>query len=63
MHRNDSLGAATIDLILGSDFTALNAVGATSSPTTNLTQTYGGIRGNVSICQDKKAFSAADIGH
>jgi LCP family protein required for cell wall assembly len=34
----------------------------TSSPT-NLTQTYGGIRGNVSICHDKQAFSDTNDGH
>jgi LCP family protein required for cell wall assembly len=33
-----------------------------SSPT-NLTQTYGGIRGNVSICHDKRAFSDTNDGH
>lgn len=54
--------AGTIDLILGSDFTALKAARATMSPA-NLTQTYGGIRGNVGICQDKQAFSAANVGH
>jgi LCP family protein required for cell wall assembly len=40
----------------------------TPSPTpsatpTSLAKKYGGIRGNIGICQDKNAFSAGDVGH
>jgi LCP family protein required for cell wall assembly len=62
IQRNGSVAPGTMELIVGSDFTGLKAVSATTSPT-NLTKTYGGIRGNVGICQDKKAFSANNVGH
>jgi LCP family protein required for cell wall assembly len=54
------LNGSTVAGLAGS--TAAKALWATSPPT-NLARTYGGIRGNVGICQDKKAFSTADVGH
>jgi LCP family protein required for cell wall assembly len=42
--------------------TAASALQAAASPA-SLTQTYGGIRGNVRICQDRSAFSAGNVGH
>jgi LCP family protein required for cell wall assembly len=58
--RAKMLTGSTVAGLAGS--TAANALWATPRPT-NLTRTYGGIRGNVGLCQDKKAFSVADVGH
>jgi LCP family protein required for cell wall assembly len=58
--RAKMLNGSTVTGLAGS--TAASALWATTRPT-NLTRTYGGIRGNVGICQDRKAFSAADVGH
>jgi LCP family protein required for cell wall assembly len=56
--RNPSLTPGTVELILGSSFTALKAPSATS--TSNLTQTFGGITGSTKICKDHSAFSGPD---
>jgi LCP family protein required for cell wall assembly len=58
--RAKMLTGSTVAGLAGS--TAASALWATTRPT-NLTRTYGGIRGNVGLCQDKKAFSVADVGH
>jgi hypothetical protein len=59
-----TLTPGTVDVILGSDFTALasssSPSGSSSSPTSGLTQTYGGITGNTNICSDGSAFSGPD---
>ena len=59
-----TLTPGTVDVILGSDFTALASPsapsGPSSSPTAGLTQTYGGITGNTNICSDGSAFSGPD---
>jgi hypothetical protein len=61
-----TLTPGTVDVILGSDFTALasssssSPSGSSSSPTAGLTQTYGGITGNTNICSDGSAFSGPD---
>ncbi len=59
-----TLTPGTVDVILGSDFTALASPsapsGSSSSPTSGLTQTYGGITGNTNICSDGSAFSGPD---
>jgi LCP family protein required for cell wall assembly len=61
-----TLTPGTVDVILGSDFTTLAPAtpapptSSASSPTSNLTQTFGGITGNASICSDGAAFSGPD---
>ena len=61
-----TLTPGTVDVILGSDFTSLAPASSSSSsssaasPTAGLTQTYGGITGNTSICKDGSAFSGPD---
>jgi LCP family protein required for cell wall assembly len=56
--RNPALTPGTVELILGSSFTALKAPTGTS--TSNLTQTFGGITGGTKICKDQSAFSGPD---
>ena len=63
--RVPSLAPGTVQVILGSDFTTLAPVASSSSassssPTSNLTQTYGGITGSTNICSDGSAFSGPD---
>lgn len=56
---------APLQLILGSTFTALQAVqpAPTSSATIqNIASTYGGITGSVNICHDQAAFAGPDGG-
>jgi hypothetical protein len=62
--------AGTVDLILGSDFTSLKAVPASSgagsaksssSGLSNVTKTFGGITGNTNICNNRSAFSGPDV--
>jgi LCP family protein required for cell wall assembly len=66
-----TLTPGTVDVILGSDFTSLGATPtagsssasastSSSSPTSGLTQTFGGITGNTSICSDGSAFAGPD---
>jgi LCP family protein required for cell wall assembly len=42
---------------------AADTKGKAGTSPTKLAQTYGGIRGNVGLCQDANAFSAGDVGH
>jgi LCP family protein required for cell wall assembly len=60
--QSSSVTPGTVDLILGSSFTALKAPSAakTGSSTANLVKTYGGITGGVNVCQDSSAFSGPD---
>jgi LCP family protein required for cell wall assembly len=53
--RDPTLTPGTIDLILGSTFTALAA--PTSPGGTDLTKTFGGIHGSTGICKDSAAFA------
>ena len=67
--------SGTVDLILGSSFTGIEAAspGATpgagsssgasssSSGVSNVTTTYGGITGNTNICADSGAFTGPDV--
>jgi LCP family protein required for cell wall assembly len=67
-----SVPAGTVELILGSTFTGLKsgsgAATATPSPTAtrapasteNLTKQFGGINGNVGICDDSRVFQGPD---
>jgi LCP family protein required for cell wall assembly len=55
--RNSSLTPGTIELILGSTFTSFTT---SAPPTSDLTQTFGGITGNTKICKDQSAFSGPD---
>jgi LCP family protein required for cell wall assembly len=57
--HDSSLAPGTVDLILGSTFTALKA--KPSSPSTSvagLTKQYGGITGNANVCKDRSAFAS-----
>jgi LCP family protein required for cell wall assembly len=60
MRRDSSLTPGTVDLILGSSFTALKPVSAVSAhaQVAGLTKQYGGITGNVKICKDSTAFAS-----
>jgi LCP family protein required for cell wall assembly len=63
--QDPTLTPGTVVVILGSDFTSLAAApttGSGSNPTAGLTQTFGGITGNTSICSDGSAFSGPDGG-
>ncbi len=68
LQEDSSLSPGTVDLILGSSFTAATAptppaATATTSGaagTSNLASQYGGITGNVSICNDSAAFAGPD---
>jgi LCP family protein required for cell wall assembly len=67
IRRMASVPKGTIDLVLGSTFTELKTPSASSassgksgSSTANLTKTFGGIRGNVNVCQDTSAFAGPD---
>ena len=64
-----TLTPGTVDVILGSDFTSLASAptsgstassGSGSGSTAGLTQTFGGITGNTSICSDGSAFAGPD---
>ncbi|HMG64198.1 MAG TPA: LCP family protein [Streptosporangiaceae bacterium] len=61
--QEPGLAPGTVDVILGSDFTSLATTptaGSGSGSTAGLTQTFGGITGNTSICSDGSAFSGPD---
>lgn len=68
LQRDPSLTSGTLELILGANFTPLqmpkhgsspSPARSTSSPP-NLAGSYGGITGNVSICNDAGAFTGPD---
>jgi hypothetical protein len=60
LHLDSSLTPGTVDLILGSGFTALKPVSATSAHArvAGLSKQYGGITGNVNVCHDSAAFAS-----
>ncbi|HXW45967.1 MAG TPA: LCP family protein [Streptosporangiaceae bacterium] len=59
LELDPQLGSSTLHLILGSTFSALKPpVG--NQAIENLTITYGGITGNVNICDDQAAFAGPD---
>jgi hypothetical protein len=67
--QDPTLTPGTVDVILGSEFTSLATTptagagtpsAAGSGSTAGLTQTFGGITGNTSICSDGSAFSGPD---
>jgi LCP family protein required for cell wall assembly len=53
------VSAGTMNLIIGSTFSALQPV-PSSSALENIASTYGGINGNVNICSDQSAFAGPD---
>jgi LCP family protein required for cell wall assembly len=65
LQQNPSLTGTTLQLILGSTFTALlppgnsgtSSNGGTGSGLSSIASTYGGITGNANICSDSGAFS------
>jgi LCP family protein required for cell wall assembly len=59
LQLDPQLGSSTLDLILGSTFTALKPATGNQS-IQNLSGTYGGITGNVNICSDQAAFAGPD---
>jgi LCP family protein required for cell wall assembly len=61
LQLDSSLAPGSIDLILGSSFTALTSPAtASSSGTENFVGQYGGITGNAQICSDTSAFAGPD---
>jgi LCP family protein required for cell wall assembly len=61
LQKDPSLKNATLQLILGSNFTGLKAANANgNSAVSNLAKTYGGISGNTNICSDGAAFAGPD---
>jgi LCP family protein required for cell wall assembly len=59
LQLDPQLSGGTMNLILGSTFSALQPA-PSSSPLENIASTYGGITGNVNICSDKAAFAGPD---
>jgi LCP family protein required for cell wall assembly len=59
LELDPQLSGTTMNLILGSKFSALQPVPSSSS-LQNIASTYGGISGNVNICSDKAAFAGPD---
>jgi hypothetical protein len=62
LQKNSGVSPGTVNLILGSGFTALKSkaqarAGATSS-VSNLAKTYGGLTGTQNVCDDQGAFSS-----
>jgi LCP family protein required for cell wall assembly len=57
MLRDTSVTPGTVDLVLGSSFTELKAAPSSTS-TSDLTKTYGGITGNTNVCKDGSAFAS-----
>ena len=66
IEQDTSLSAGTVQLILGSTFTTLGSIPAappsssSSSGSQDLASQYGGITGNVQICNDSSAFAGPD---
>jgi LCP family protein required for cell wall assembly len=59
LQLDPQLTAGTMNLILGSTFSALQPV-PSSSGLENIASTYGGISGNINICSDQSAFAGPD---
>jgi hypothetical protein len=59
LQLDPQVSAGTMNLIVGSTFSALQPVPSSSS-LENIASTYGGISGNVNICSDKAAFEGPD---
>jgi LCP family protein required for cell wall assembly len=59
LQLDPQLTAGTMNLILGSTFSALQPV-PSSSGLENIASIYGGITGNVNICSDQSAFAGPD---
>jgi LCP family protein required for cell wall assembly len=66
VEQDTSLSAGTVQLIVGSTFTALRSApaatgnGSSSGGSQDLAGEYGGITGNVQICSDSSAFAGPD---
>lgn len=61
LQPDPQMTSPTLKLILGSSFTALKTASGNSG-IQNLAGTYGGLSGNVNICQDQAAFAGPDGG-
>ncbi len=59
LQLDPQVAAGTMNLIIGSTFSALQPV-PSSSAVENIASTYGGITGNVNICSDQAAFAGPD---
>ncbi|MGH3301165.1 MAG: LCP family protein [Streptosporangiaceae bacterium] len=65
LQQDPTLTGSAVQLILGSTFTALKSPGTSSSGgggsgVSDIASTYGGITGNVNICNDSSAFAGPD---
>lgn len=64
LQPDSNLTGSAVQLILGSTFTALKSTpsssGGSSSGVSDIASTYGGITGNVNICDDSSAFAGPD---
>jgi LCP family protein required for cell wall assembly len=65
LEPDPGLTGTALQLILGSTFTTVKSSpsassGSASSGVSNLASTYGGITGNVNICNDRSAFAGPD---
>jgi LytR cell envelope-related transcriptional attenuator len=57
LELDPSLTPGTVDLIVGSSFTALKPKAPKHQSVSNLSQKYSGITGSTSVCKDQNAFS------
>jgi LCP family protein required for cell wall assembly len=62
LQPDPSLRSTTLNLILGSTFTALKPASSASQGISSVAATYGGITANVNICNDSAAFSGPNGG-
>jgi len=63
LQENPTMTGGTVNLILGSSFTALKSkaaakAAARTSSVSNLAKTYGGLTGNANVCHDQGAFAS-----
>ena len=59
LELDPNLGAS-LSLILGASFSALQPAATSQSSIANLATTNGGITANVNICDDQNAFAGPD---
>ncbi len=57
LQQDASLTAGTVVLIVGPNFDGLSNAAAAAHPVSDLSSTFGGIKGTTKICSDKAAFT------
>jgi LCP family protein required for cell wall assembly len=57
LHKDASLTPGTVELIVGSSYTALLPQVASQQSVAGLSRKYSGITGNTSVCKDQAAFA------